>query len=200
MKGHDGKWGPLKRRERRDLQRHGQLSPDTSQGIIWLFLKRHWVIVRVLALYAASLIALLILYSQLAGTSLLDRFLELNAQATGFLLNTLGADARTQSNVVMSEEFAVTIVEGCVALAPAAIFVSGVLAYPSRLSRKLLGIALGLVVLLTVNLVRTSSLFYIGATFPSMLEVAHYLVWQSIMVLLSVALLLMWVRRGYQRA
>lgn len=69
---------------------------------------------------------------------------------------------------------------------------------PARVLFKVLGIILGFVVLSGVNLVRTTSLVYIGSAFPSALEVVHLLVWQSLMVVFAVALWLAWRRKWGQ--
>ena len=168
----------------------------------WLlrFLSRHKDMVRGLVIYAWTLAVLLLLYSWLDGTVILQRLLEYNAQATGFLVSAFDPSAAVEGTVVESNSFAISIVEECTSLAPLAIFVAAVLAVPSTLSSKLLGIALGTVVISSANLVRTTSLFYVGSSFPSALEVVHLLVWQSLMVVRAVALWLMWMRRwGYAR-
>ena len=159
------------------------------------FLSRHKDMVRALIIYAWSLAALLLLYIWLDGTVIFQRFLEFNAQATGFLVSAFDPTATTSGNIVASDAFAISIVEECTSLAPLAIFISAIFAFPAPFSRKLLGIVLGFVVLSAVNLIRTTSLFYIGSVFPSTLEVVHLLVWQSVMVMLAVALWLLWMRR-----
>jgi exosortase/archaeosortase family protein len=59
----------------------------------------------------------------------------------------------------------------------------------------MLGIAIGIVALFALNLVRTVSLFYIGAHFPDFLDTAHVLIWQSVMILAAIALWLFWVEK-----
>ena len=148
--------------------------------------------------YLGSLIGLLVLYSLADGTTLLYRFLEYNAQATGFLAGALGADIQVIGNNVVSSSFAISIVDECTSLAPFAIFAAGILAVPATLSRKAAGIILGFVALGAINLARTTSLFYIGLVFPAAMDMAHLLVWQSVMVIASVGLWLAWIRQyGY---
>ena len=54
---------------------------------------------------------------------------------------------------------------------------------------------MGIVVLSAINLVRTTSLFYIGMAFPSAMDIAHLLVWQSVMVVFAVTVWFLWMRR-----
>ena len=169
-----------------------RLGPLATAGAV---LSRHREIIRALVIYAWALTVLLLFYWWLDGTVFLQRFLDFNASATGFLARLFDSTATVSDNMVTSDGFAIIIVEECTSLAPLAIFVAAVLAVPSTISGKALGIVLGFVVLFTVNLVRTTSLFYIGSAYPSSMEVVHLLVWQSIMVAVAVSLWFLWMRR-----
>ena len=162
------------------------------------FLSRNRDVIRSLVIYGWCLGVLLLFYTWLDGTVIFQRFLEYNAQATGFLAGSFEPGATVSGRIVESEGFAISIVEECTSLAPLAIYIAAILAFPASFSRKLLGIVLGVVALSAVNLVRTTSLFYVGSAFPETLEVVHLLVWQSLMVIFAVALWLLWMRRwGY---
>ena len=185
-----------RRQEQRARQRRG------SRNVIFELLEliqAFWAqrppILRLLIVYCLSLFGFLFLYSKIAWSPLLKGFLSYNAQATGFIVGIFRPGVETQNNLVQSGEFAIRIVGDCTILAPLAIFISGVLAFPATLGQKVAGIALGFVVLSVVNLLRTTSLFYIGLTSPWALETAHLLVWQSIVVILAVVLWIFWWRR-----
>ena len=180
---------------RQATDRHGRapdLGPLRALGPL---LSRYGDVVRSLVIYAWCLAVLLLLYIWLDGIIMFQHFLEYNAQATGFLAGLFDPTASVTGRIVETDGFAISIVEECTILAPLAIFTAAVLAFPSTIFRKMLGIALVVVVLSAVNLVRTTSLFYIGSTFPETLEVVHLLVWQSLMVIFAVALWLVWMRR-----
>jgi len=51
------------------------------------------------------------------------------------------------------------------------------------------------VILFVLNLVRTVSLYYIGAHIPVFFDTAHFVVWQAAMILAVVILWLVWVGR-----
>jgi len=70
-----------------------------------------------------------------------------------------------------------------------------VLAYPCTMSEKGIGIALGIVVLFVLNLVRTVSLFLVGTYLPSVFDTVHYVVWQSLMILLAIGVWLFWMEK-----
>ncbi len=96
---------------------------------------------------------------------------------------------------VSSGAFSMGIIEACTGLVPMLILVSAVLAYPSSARQKLVGISLGVVALFALNLIRTSTLFAIGSHFPGFFDSAHYLVWQSLMIIAAVGVWLLWVTR-----
>lgn len=181
---------PPKARQQRDAQpKFGTLAMAGE------LISRHRDIVRAVIIYAWALTVLLLFYWWLDGTVFFQSFLEYNAQATGFFARFFDSEATVSGSIVASDAFAISIVEECTSLAPLAIFVAAVFAVPSTLSRKALGIALAFVVLSAVNLLRTTSLFYLGSAYPSSMEVVHLLVWQSIMVAVAVSLWILWMRR-----
>ena len=156
---------------------------------------RYSTISQVLIVYAISLFALLWFYVGLYGSPVLNSFLNLNAKATGFFAGIFGPEILVQGNLVRAGPFATHIVAECTSLAASAIFLSGVIAFPASLGHKLWGMVLGLVVLSALNIVRTTSLLFIGMLFPSALDVAHILVWQSLMIIVAVVLWILWWRR-----
>lgn len=114
------------------------------------------------------------------------------AEWTGLVLTALGAQVTVSGTVVASEAFALDVVTECLALGPMLLFVAAVLAYPKSMSYKTKGLPVGVAAIMGVNLIRIVSLFFLGSIFPQLLEVIHLLVWQSLMVLLAVAVWLIW--------
>ena len=129
----------------------------------------------------------------------MEPLLRFNAQASGFLANAIGISVQVSGSQVLSDTIAFRIVSECTSLAPFAVFAAAIISYPSTPYRMILGILLGFVGLSAVNLVRITSLIYIGTTFPEALDVAHLLVWQSVMVIVSVMFWIVWIRRNDRR-
>ena len=142
-----------------------------------------------------SLAISLVVYFRLFGTPFVDAVSRWTATSTSQALNALGASVSTSGTVVGSSSFAYTIVAECTAVGPIILFVGAVIAYPATLRGKALGIAIGVVFLTALNLVRLVSLFYIGASFPEYLPMAHYLVWQAAIIIFAILLWLFWVER-----
>ena len=107
-------------------------------------------------------------------------------------LGHLPGDIVIKNDVVYASTFGLKIVSECTSIAPTAILISGIIAFPSNLSQKLTGAVVGIIVLGFLNLIRTSSLLYIGSIYPSVFETAHILVWQSLMIATAIFLWLLW--------
>ena len=114
------------------------------------------------------------------------------AHVTSFVLNLLGNRTLVIGHTITASRFSITVVTACTGLFMTAVFLSAVVAYPARFLAKLIGLALGIAGIFTVNIVRLVSLFYIGIYWPSFLDQAHLLVWPSLLIVFSLFLWLFW--------
>ncbi len=117
------------------------------------------------------------------------------ARMSGVALDLLGEDIRVDGCNLVSPRFQVAIYNGCNGLITSLIFVSGVLAFPTSLRAKVIGVVGGLFAIQLINLVRIVSLFYIGVFVPQLFNQSHIFVWQSIVILAGVTLWIFWARR-----
>jgi exosortase H (IPTLxxWG-CTERM-specific) len=183
--------------KRREVLRHYAPQPSGVLARLGAYLRRNWVVVRSCLIFAGCLLSFIFIYSKLVDIGALDPFFHFTARATGAILNHVGTSVQVNGNAIISSHFyagSMLIVANCTALIPIVIFISAVLAFPSTAKQKLIGIVLGIVGLFALNLVRTVSLFFIGSSFSqSVFEIAHMLVWQSLMIILAVVLWLVWV-------
>ena len=139
----------------------------------------------------------------MGGPGFAEQATRLNALLTGAALDLLGADAGVEGTLVKTSFFAAEIIFECTAVYPIAMWIAAVLAYPARWRPKLIGIALGVPALMLINVARLVSLFYIGYLWAEVFDTAHLLVWQSLLVFLTLLLWLIWaatiVRRDEAR-
>jgi len=117
------------------------------------------------------------------------------ARMSGFVLRIFGEEAVVTGCVVSSPRFAVTIYNGCNGLITSLTFISGVLAFPAKISAKLIGVIGGLLTIQLINLVRIVSLFYIGVFLPQHFNDAHIFVWQSLVIIAGVSLWIVWAHK-----
>ncbi len=114
------------------------------------------------------------------------------ARTTAWSLFLLGADGHADGKFVTSSIFSIQIIRECTAVHPIMIYAAAVVAYPCRWRPKVLGIVVGALTILLINQFRLVSLCYIGYWYPDMFETAHMLVWQSLIIFVTVLLWVMW--------
>lgn len=157
-------------------------------------------LVSVWLIFGASLVLALALYFGFLGSPLVDWIASWTALGSSYTLNLLGLSTAVQGTILSSDRFAVSVVAECTAVGPLLLFMGAVGAYPSPLRAKGLGIILGIVILTAVNLVRITSLFLIGSSYPQHLATVHLLIWQPAIIILAIVLWLFWVQRiAYDR-
>jgi len=110
------------------------------------------------------------------------------------ILSLLG-QASASGTVLVYNGFEVAIVEACDGILPATIYLSAVLAFPSRWLDKAWGILIGLPAIFLINLARLVTLMIIGDNWPGLFEQVHIYVWQALVIALSMAVWVFWVER-----
>jgi exosortase H (IPTLxxWG-CTERM-specific) len=136
---------------------------------------------------------LIVAFAPFYSRYFVPRHHHLIAQTSGLLLTALGQRVVTTGASICSAEFSVSIVRGCDAVEPIALFVCGILAFPAPLCRKILGVAVGISLLLISNLARIVSLFLIGLYSPRLFEVVHVDVGQAFFVFFTLLLWILWL-------
>jgi len=117
------------------------------------------------------------------------------ALVSGLVLNLLSMKATVSGTLLAVEGFAAQIDDVCTGIFVVAIYLSAVLAYPSRTKEKLMGLFLGASTILILNLIRVISLMYIGRYFPDLFETVHLLVWQSLVIFSALLIWIYWTER-----
>jgi exosortase/archaeosortase family protein len=77
------------------------------------------------------------------------------------------------------------------------------MAFPASWRARLIGLAFGVPLIQTINLTRLVALSYVGMNLPSVADQIHDYVAQTIVILLSTAILIFWLERfgvRHQRA
>ena len=148
-----------------------------------------------LFVFAASVAVLLYLYSLVVQGPWFDSFLSAHAAVTAQLIRLTGVDVVRVGNDLINDKVAFTIISECTPTAATLIFASGIIAFPAPWRAKLAGLVLGVAALFALNIIRIVNLFFIGIYVPSALDAFHLIVWQSLMILVSVGLLFVWTGR-----
>jgi len=119
----------------------------------------------------------------------------LNASISGWLLNLIGYVSEVSDDTIkLVDSAGVKIDAGCLAIEPAAIFLSSVLAFPSSFRKKWQGLLVGITFLLSINLLRIIGLVLIQKYYPEWFDFMHYEFFQFLFLILAVLAWFIWIR------
>ncbi len=114
------------------------------------------------------------------------------AAYTAWALALVGAGGKAHGTMVQSSIGTVEIIRECTAVYPTALYLAAVLAYRCTWRKKLIGVVGGIFAIQLINLARIVSLIYIQKLYPESFEFMHMVVWQSLVVFLTLLLWLLW--------
>ncbi len=139
---------------------------------------------RFLGVMVGFAVAVLALYREpIVGPAFLP-LRKATAQVTLSLLHLIGVECvRFETILYHPGGFGYQISRGCTGFLPAAVIAVAVLAYPASIRSRTRGILVGVPAFLLLNLIRLVHLFVIGVQRPAWFDVAHEVVWQSVMML-----------------
>lgn len=135
-------------------------------------------------------------YRQEVAGPALAGLVQQTADMVSAIIGLIGLDVTQEGSVIShSSGFAYEIYYRCTGILPAVCLAVSILAHPTRSRRsKLVGLALGIPLLVLLNLVRLVHLFLIGVYSPGLFDVAHTFAWEGVMIAAVVALWLVWRR------
>jgi len=144
-------------------------------------------------LAAAGMLALLLV---IAGNEIImSGIARTLALISSGILNLFGQNTVVVGTTVQSSVFGISVVTACTGTFITGLFLIAVVAFPTRWLAKLIGAGIGLGGIFLVNIVRLVSLYFIGVHWPGFLDQAHQLIWQSLLIVIAVALWLVWAGR-----
>lgn len=133
----------------------------------------------------------------------INPYTEFLAQAVAAIINLFGAGAVADGARVYSPRYSIDIAMGCDGVEASCLYLAGVLAFPTSWRARMIGLAFGVPLIQAINLIRLVGLYYVGMYFPSVADRVHDYVAQTIVILLSMAILIFWLERfgiRHQRA
>lgn len=108
------------------------------------------------------------------------------------LLNIAGQGVVVDGTIIRSKTFAVDVENGCNGIEAIILLVAAIGAFPAGWKQKLIGIVGGFFAVEALNTFRVAMLFWLGDHFRKFFQLFHVAVWQSIIILLTVGLFLLW--------
>lgn len=161
------------------------------------FLEANRKAIRFLALFALIFGILYLVFGIAPGVRLgiIKPYTGLLARAVTTIVNMFGAAASVNGTQVLSARASIDIEMGCDGVEASCLFLAGVLAFPTSWRARLIGFAVGVPLIHLINLARLVGLYYAGVYFPGIVEELHVYVAQTLVIILSTALLIIWLER-----
>jgi len=116
------------------------------------------------------------------------------AQAANAILEILGEKSVLDGATLRSEgEAIITVEPGCTGFDYSWFLMAAIAAFPAPILGKVLGIIAGVAVLLGLNIVRVTSLFWVGVHRPEHFAFVHEQLWAVVLNVATVCLMVAWI-------
>lgn len=159
--------------------------------------RKHKAIVKfclLFAVYIAIFFGLFILGTVYAQSAIiaLNAF---TARSVQLGANLLGWEASTQSTTLTVKGFPVEVIAECTGLLAFFVFLACILAYPTNLKKKLIGIFAGIIVIYILNIIRMLCLIAVGIWAYKHFDFVHTYLWEGVFIIVVLMLWLVWLDR-----
>ena len=149
------------------------------------------------AIFVAVVIGLLVIYlypypGQSLPLRLMEAYLAVYAHAAGGVLRLFDRSIQVEGSLI-SGRFPLLIARNCDAASVIVLFLAALAAYPAKHLQRLVGAVAGLVSIFFFNLLRITSLYFIGIAWPDVVELVHMQVWPVTLLVLAALSFLAWV-------
>jgi len=121
-------------------------------------------------------------------------------KTTGLLVNVLGVPVHVENADLVTPGMRLRISDDCNGMIAFIIFMSAVLAFPSRWRDKGLGILMGAALIWILNIFRILVLVYVALYFPQFFFETHIYVAQSVIIAAGVVLWFFWAQSALRSA
>jgi exosortase/archaeosortase family protein len=165
----------------------GALPPEKRPFGGWGDLLKHWVLF-------LGVLGLMVALNQWKVNWVNIKFCQFTAKFFAGVMTLLGQNGHSVGVNVGTDICKFTIIGECTAYYPISIFIAAVVAFPTPWLRRLVGVVVGVPVMLLINQVRLVSLCYIDRVVSaSAFDIIHIVIWQSLIIFLTVLLWVLWV-------
>lgn len=154
-----------------------------------------WALVKIYVVFGLALVLFFALFTNdFFFRNGMEPFTGFVAFCSSKILNIFGSWTTVSGTYLSSRDFRINVVYGCNGAFVTAILLSGLLAYPSRIREKLMGVLVGIPAIFVINQLRVISLFLLGRRYPTVFEEVHVYVWHPIIIIFAVFVWDFWAR------
>jgi exosortase H (IPTLxxWG-CTERM-specific) len=152
---------------------------------------------------ARFLAVMLVLYAAVAFNPVNDfvivPFTAMIARAAALVLGIVESGVGVAGTVIRSPRFSLDVHNGCNGVEAAILLIAAIVAFPATLRSRLAGLAITSIAIELLNLVRLSSLFWLGEHHRQVFDFFHVAIWQSLIILAAISMFLVWSWRFAER-
>lgn len=121
------------------------------------------------------------------------------AQVEGFILGIFSSTAHATGKLVTFGSFPVKIIEECTGIYEILIFMAAVMAFPTSLKKKGIGLAFGIPLLYLFNVIRILVLILVGSYYYEIFDFMHLYFWQVTLILMITSVWVLWILKVVKR-
>lgn len=141
-------------------------------------------------------VVMLALYAVIALNQVNDRvivpFTEVVSHGAAGLLSIFEGGVVAVGTVMRSSRFALDVRNGCNGVEAVILLAAAIFAFPATLRSRLIGVSVASVAIQLLNLVRLSSLFWLGEHYRRIFDFFHVAVWQALVILAAISIFILW--------
>jgi exosortase H (IPTLxxWG-CTERM-specific) len=168
--------------------------------VIFSKFNEKWLQKRPILFFILIFAALIILFYLLWITPFFEthfqpHIVSVNVVISNFVLNIFGQKTQANGSMIYSSLFSIDIKRGCDGVEAMALFASVLLAFPAQWKKKLIGLAGGVSILFSLNIVRIVSLFLTGIYYHKAFDIMHVQVWQVLFIFVALGLWIFWIQK-----
>ncbi|HEX8151825.1 MAG TPA: exosortase H [Thermoanaerobaculia bacterium] len=139
---------------------------------------------------------LILLYAIVSAPPVNERvivpFTKAIVSATAAVLHVAREPIVLDGTVIRTPTFALDVRNGCNAVEAMMLLAAAMLAFPATIASRVAGLLAASIAIQLLNLIRVSSLVWLGEHHRRIFDVVHVAVWQTVVILAAVTMFVLW--------
>lgn len=156
------------------------------------FQRRKPGIVFVARFLAALVVFYLIVALEPVNAHVIVPFTELVVRGSALILHGIREPIAVAGTVISTSAFALDVRNGCNGVEAMLLVAAAMVAFPATIASRLSGLLVASLGIQILNLLRVSSLVWLGQHHRQVFDVVHVAVWQSIVILAGLSMFVFW--------
>jgi exosortase H (IPTLxxWG-CTERM-specific) len=156
-------------------------------------------IVFVARFFAALIVFYIVIALNPVNDYVIVPFTELIVRTTALVLRGMHEPIDVVGTVIRTSRFALDVHNGCNGVEAMMLLAAAMIAFPATVRSRLAGLLVTSGAIQILNLVRVSSLVWLGEHHRNVFDVVHVAVWQTIVILAAVSMFVFWSLKFAER-